>query len=117
MIGFLFTCGIENIIGEGDRLASSKFFEAAQAAGYDVTVALLRCPESLAKQRRDARGSEQNEQWLKGRITKTIRLATDWVEPEWFIDATQPMEQLLAILNQNRAVASMAGLGSLIPVD
>lgn len=58
------------VLGEGDRLTNRKFFEAAREQGYRVDVVLLDTPPELAAERREARGSEQSESWLKGRETK-----------------------------------------------
>lgn len=62
------------VLGEGDRLTNRKFFEAAREAGYRVDVVLLDAPPDLAAQRREGRGSEQSESWLKGRETKIAGL-------------------------------------------
>lgn len=62
------------VIGEGDRLASAKFFGSAKASGYDLDIVLLDCPEDLAEARRAERGSTQNATWLAGRHTKVANL-------------------------------------------
>lgn len=63
------------IVGEGDRLASPRFFAAAEEAGYTLAVVYLVCPDGLADRRRRERGSRQDPRWLKGRATKVQRLA------------------------------------------
>ena len=86
------------VIGEGDRLASKKFFEEAVLAGYRVNVILIDTPDQLAGDRRAARGSTQNETWLKGRITKTANL-TEHYRPV-SIDGAQAPEAVAAQLRE-----------------
>lgn len=62
------------VLGEGDRLANGKFFDAVKELGYNLTVVLLWVPDDLAAERRAARGSAQNETWLAGRLTKIKNL-------------------------------------------
>lgn len=65
----------EIVLGEGDRLSHAGFLTSAKAAGYGVTlVSLSATPYKLAA-RRAARGSLQNEAWMRGRETKAGRLA------------------------------------------
>ena len=66
------------IVGEGDRLANSKFFAAVEALGRDVQIVYLKCPELVARHRAWDRGSRFNESWFKGRITKVNRLFEEW---------------------------------------
>lgn len=65
---------------EGDRLANGKFFEAVIALGYELEVIHLDASDELAAARRAARGSTQNEGWVKGRVTKTRRLAEEYAD-------------------------------------
>jgi dephospho-CoA kinase len=62
------------VLGEGDRLANSGFFQAARDAGYELDIVLLECPPELAAARCVARGSNQDEKWLKGRYTRIQNL-------------------------------------------
>ena len=55
---------------EGDRLTSIKFFEAAKSKGFDIKIIQLTVPSSVREERYKERGSEQNETWLNGRLTK-----------------------------------------------
>ena len=66
------------IIGEGDRLANSKFFTAVEAQGRAVQIVYLKCPELVARHRAWDRGSRFSEPWFKGRITKVNRLFEEW---------------------------------------
>jgi tRNA uridine 5-carbamoylmethylation protein Kti12 len=66
------------IIGEGDRLANSKFFAAVEAQGRAVQIVYLKCPELVARHRAWDRGSRFSEPWFKGRITKVNRLFEEW---------------------------------------
>jgi hypothetical protein len=62
------------VVAEGDRLASARFYAAARSTGRKVLVVWLKDPVAAA-QRRAARGSRQDEQWIKTRQTKVRRLA------------------------------------------
>ncbi|MGH9094479.1 MAG: P-loop-containing protein [Acidimicrobiales bacterium] len=66
------------VVGEGDRLANDRFFQAMTDAGWELHVLVLAATLSAAAERRAARGSTQNEAWVRGRITKTVRLAQRW---------------------------------------
>ena len=65
------------VVAEGDRLANSRFFDICATVGIEVQVVLLATPPAVAAQRRAARTPwrAQNERWIRGRITKTARLA------------------------------------------
>ena len=78
------------ILAEGDRLANAKFFRAITALGLAPTVVrLVVDPPDLVWARRQARGSNQNVTWLRGRQTKVERL-NPWVTA--VIDNTGPPE-------------------------
>lgn len=82
---FVRHCSYDVVLGEGDRLANHKFFDALKDAGFDLRVVLLDCPPELAAKRRAARGSNQNETWLAGRETKVENLrryVTDIISAE-----------------------------------
>lgn len=55
---------------EGDRLTSIKFFEAAQSKGFEIKIIQLTVSDEVREERYKERGSEQNETWLNGRLTK-----------------------------------------------
>ena len=103
-------CKYQAVVAEGDRLANSKFFRAVQAQGWQLTVAMLSCPDALAARRRAQRGgSIQNPAWVKGRITKVCRLAAEWVPPGWWLDAARPAEELGEKLRQHPAFQALRG--------
>jgi len=60
---------------EGDRLTSIKFFESAKSKGFDIKIIQLTVPDSVREERYKERGSEQNETWLNGRLTKVKNVA------------------------------------------
>jgi GTPase SAR1 family protein len=62
------------IIGEGDRLASPKFWDAAHAAGHTILPIYLHNPHH-AQLQRQARGTQQNPTWIAGRQTRAINLS------------------------------------------
>lgn len=64
----------KTIIAEGDRLATSKFFEQARKF-YRVVLFYLDCDDKTAQQRREQRAKDykldmQSPSWVKGRVTK-----------------------------------------------
>ncbi|AGT12741.1 adenylate kinase [Mycobacterium phage Phelemich] len=67
----------EMLLAEGARLANARFLDAAIAAGYDLTVALL--DHDQAEEWRLARSRKlkrvQNESWVKGRLSASRNLA------------------------------------------
>lgn len=65
------------VLGEGDRLAISSFFRAAEQGGYHVTLVYLTASYQVLNARCEQRGSAQNRSWRAGRATKAQNLA-DW---------------------------------------
>lgn len=66
------------VMGEGDRLASERFFQEVQELGYVVELAYLDTPREVAEARRRRRGSRQDASWVRGREAKVSRLAEAW---------------------------------------
>lgn len=68
------------LLAEGARLGNRRFILTANAAGYDVTLALLDHPQ--AEEWRLARSKKlkrvQNESWVKGRLSASRNLAKDF---------------------------------------
>jgi ribose 1,5-bisphosphokinase PhnN len=62
------------ILGEGARLGTVGFLMAARSAGYAVDLVYLDAGEATLAQRRLGRGSDQNEQWMRGAATRARRL-------------------------------------------
>jgi len=79
-----------SILAEGDRLANDGFFTAVERAGYELTVVYMH--GTVAAERRRARGSRQNESWVRGRITKTQGLAERWPGPHLWVDGKSSAE-------------------------
>lgn len=91
------------ILGEGDRLANGKFFTSARAAGWNLLIVRLAVSSSIAAARRAERATAlgvapQSPSWLQGRITKAARLAEEWDEFVFELDADAPPAHLLAQL-------------------
>lgn len=108
-IQFLHETEAPALIGEGDRLANSKFFRAALEAGWELTIAYLDTPEELARQRRLKRGSTYRESWAKGRHTKARRLADEWGRLVWRLDGRKRPEDIAARLRQHPAIQLARG--------
>lgn len=83
------------LMGEGDRLANDRFFNALLEFGYDLHIVAL-VGADVASQRRAHRGSTQNETWLKGRQTKVLNLLSEWGHKAQIIDADQSVEYIAA---------------------
>lgn len=66
------------VLGEGDRLGNTKFFEAAVHAGWRLNVVALMADRKELDRRCRERGSEQSETWRKGRFTKVANV-TNWL--------------------------------------
>lgn len=69
----------ELVLAEGDRLGNASFFDAVRAFAL-LAVVLLETSNELAAERRASRARmygvpPQNEDWVKGRITKVQNLA------------------------------------------
>ena len=77
------------LVAEGDRLNNHSFYVAAMRAGYRVEIAWLDLPDEVAQQRREARGSRQDAQWLAGRVTKVKNIVGAMRDKVTRIDATQ----------------------------
>lgn len=63
------------VFGEGQRLGTKRFLEAARNAGRAVDLVWLDTPEDECRRRREARGSRQNPQWVKAATTRASGLA------------------------------------------
>jgi len=62
------------LFGEGDRLANQAFLSTAHTH-HNLHVVFLRTDPRTVVERCSQRGSSQDETWLRGRITKSERLA------------------------------------------
>jgi hypothetical protein len=62
------------VVAEGDRLASPRMYAAARSTDRKVLVIWLNGPVAAAV-RRAARGTAQNDRWVRGRQTKVRRVA------------------------------------------
>jgi len=100
----------DNVVAEGDRLANVGFFEGVRAIGYDLTVAYMDTPLAMAAERREMRGSDQNQSWVNGRITKAHRLAercaTVTLDGKPWSDVIARQLALQSVFNQAANVAA-----------
>jgi hypothetical protein len=68
-----------NVMFEGDRLTSQKFFDALiELRDTELKMIVISIPENVFKERYEERGSEQNETFLKGRETKIANILTNF---------------------------------------
>jgi broad-specificity NMP kinase len=68
-----------NVLFEGDRIFNQSFLEYAMGLpNTDLQVVLLTAPKELLEQRYKDRGSEQSEQFLRGRETKYSKIQSNF---------------------------------------
>lgn len=72
---FLATRPHDVVLGEGQRLATRPFLEAATCCGYAVTLVALSLPDHLLVERWASRGTEQAAGWRKAAQTRVRNLA------------------------------------------
>lgn len=97
------------LVAEGDRLANDGFFTHLLDEGYRLTLAHLDCPALVASIRRSSRPRQADARWLAGRATKVERLAARWQAHRWSLDATHPLDALVAQLRTHPVLARLAG--------
>ena len=91
------------VIAEGDRLGNNKFFHLVKAAGWALEIVHFNVPVQVAYDRSVRRGSNYNESWYRGRVSKVYRLSRLW--PVITIDATQEPETLAGSLWQTKTLS------------
>jgi hypothetical protein len=70
------TCDIPVVLGEGQRLGTQAFLQAAVQAGRRVDLLWLDPPDAVCRQGRASRGTrQQNPQWVQAATTRATRLA------------------------------------------
>jgi broad-specificity NMP kinase len=68
-----------NILFEGDRIFNQSFLEFAMGLpNTDLQVVFLKAPKTVLESRYKERGSDQSEQFLKGRETKYSNLLSNF---------------------------------------
>jgi len=68
-----------NILFEGDRIFNQSFLEFAMGLpNTDLQVVYLKAPKEILEQRYTDRGSDQSEQFLRGRETKYSNLLSNF---------------------------------------
>lgn len=97
----------EYVFAEGDRLATKSFFNGAKALGWNLRVLWLLTPIDVAMERRAARGSTQDETWLKGRITKVYNLGRAFGAE--ILDGSLPVAELAASLREEEVIRALLG--------
>jgi len=84
------------ILGEGARLATRGFLEAARGAEYDVHTFYLDATRQELEARRRKRGSNQNEKWVQGASTRAANLRA--AIGGWDLDAMRTPQELVEVL-------------------
>ncbi len=68
-----------NVLFEGDRIFNQSFLEFAMGLpSTDLQIVFLSAPKTILEQRYQDRGSDQSEQFLKGRETKYSNLLSNF---------------------------------------
>lgn len=68
-----------NVLFEGDRIFNQSFLEFAMSLpDTDLQIVFLNAPKEVLQQRYQDRGSDQSEQFLKGRETKYSNLLSNF---------------------------------------
>lgn len=103
----------EFVLGEGDRLANAKFFNAAKQLGYELRVVFLQIEEEEALRRRllralQLRRPEQDHKWVQGRRTKVANLAEQFATVT--LDAMSEPHVMVEALLDDPVVATLLGL-------
>ncbi len=73
-ISWVRTAPYRLILGEGARLATRGFVEAARDAGYNVHTFYMDATRQELDARRLKRGSNQDEKWIRGASTRAANL-------------------------------------------
>lgn len=84
------------ILGEGARLATRGFLEAARGAGYAVHAFYLDATRQELDARRRKRGSNQDEKWIKGASTRAANLHA--AIGGWDLDGMRTPQELVEAL-------------------
>lgn len=97
------------VFGEGERLGAGRVLATlAERTGRRVVPVYLDTPDGLCAERRSRRERQQRPAWVKGRITKTRRLAeaTGCMR----LDGTAPLGELEARLGEVSETARQLAL-------
>lgn len=86
-------CPYQWVLGEGDRLATAKFFEACEESGWTIVRVHVVVPDAVADERIAGRGWEPKPAWLKGRRTKARN--QEW-QAQLVLDGTAGPETMVA---------------------
>jgi len=84
------------ILGEGARLATRGFVEAARDAGYNVHTFYMDATRQELEARRRKRGSNQDEKWIRGASTRAANLHA--AIGGWELDAMRTPAELVETL-------------------
>lgn len=95
----------ELILAEGDRLCHEAFFDWMWQVGYKLDIVLLE-GMAVAAERRESRGTKQNETWVKGRRSLAARLAV--LYGATVVDPAAPLEVQAAALAHLPVVSALA---------
>jgi energy-coupling factor transporter ATP-binding protein EcfA2 len=97
------------LLAEGVRLAHRGFFTAVLDAGFDLTLAVLDLDPETAAERRAERHHPMSASFVKGRATKTIRLAEEWKPYVLHLDARETTEAIALHLIDHPAIIRARG--------
>ena len=95
-----------NILFEGDRVFNQSFLEFCMGLpNTDLQVVYLKAPKDLLEQRYKDRGSDQSEQFLRGRETKYSNLLSNFELMSYITEFSntnlEEQEKVLAFLDKH----------------
>lgn len=86
------------LIWEGDRMARRRWLDAVEDAGYSLRLLHLIASKEVTDQRRNKRGSTQNEQWVNGRRKLCSNLAIAEQAHTYCMDTEERRRTLVEVI-------------------
>lgn len=111
---WLADCELPFVVGEGDRLANTRFFREVRRLGWALSVVHLAAWWSVCHSRRLARAAELGErlpsdEWLWRRHARSALLAQEFTSPEWCLNGVCSPEVVAARLREHPVIRGLRG--------
>jgi hypothetical protein len=101
------------VLFEGDRLFGESFVSFCRLVTDDCTWVILEATNQNKTQRRLERGSDQNANWLKGRMTRLMRLQTTiWPVELWPNNSEEHLAENVKRLYNTLGIPVASGVAS-----
>lgn len=97
------------VLMEGDRMSYYDFWLAMTSAMWSVQFVYINTSDDEAERRRIRRGDQQDQRWIKGRVTKAKTLAEllNSVEGEMALDGAFPLSRQEEWMGEFRGVGAI----------